>query len=164
MNEVVAHRPKIQGIIKGLTGSPNEDLEQDVYVKIYTHLPTQYQEKGTLSAWIKTIAANVCRDYMKSSRYKADLKKQEWDESASLPVCIQTPEDVLTTKERQRLVLAAVDRLPKALKKTIELYEFESFSYDESATRMRVPVGTVRSRLFQARRILSIQLQQLKGK
>ena len=64
---------------------------------------------------------------------------------------------------RQKIILKAVDSLPRKLRDVIVWYEFEEMSYETIAKKAGVPVGTVRSRLSNARKILSEKLQFLKG-
>lgn len=161
---ILSYRSKIRFLIKSLTGSGNEDLEQEVYLKICANLRKNYREQGEFSAWIKKITLNVCRDYFKSNYFKLTSRQKSIQQEQEVLIHTQTPEETLTEKERQQMVLKAVDHLPSHLKKTLILYEFEGLSYEETAKQLNVPVGTIRSRLFQARHILSVQLQQLKGK
>ena len=51
-----------------MTGSQNEDIEQEVYIRTWKNLD-KYKENGKFKSWINTITANLCRDYMKSSYF-----------------------------------------------------------------------------------------------
>ena len=64
-------------------------------------------------------------------------------------------------KERQRLVLKEINKLPKKLKETIVLYEFEDYSYEKIAQKLKIPEGTVKSRINNARKILKENLSFL---
>ena len=72
-------------------------------------------------------------------------------------------EEIIDAKMRQKIILKAVDELPRKLLDVVYRYEFEEMSYEEIARKTGVPVGTVRSRLSNARKILSEKLQFLKG-
>ena len=78
----------------------------------------------------------------------------------------ETPllEETTDLEQRQKIVLTAVKKLPLPLKKVIILSHFEELKEQEIALRLRVPVGTVKSRLHTARNILKQQLLTLKGK
>ena len=52
-----------------MTGSENEDIEQEVNIRVWKN-QDKYKEQGKLKSWISTITANLCRDYLKSSYYK----------------------------------------------------------------------------------------------
>ena len=73
------------------------------------------------------------------------------------------PERILTQKERQKAVLKAVDLLPSKLKKVIILYEFEDLSYEQISKKLNIPIGTVKSRISNARKLLQSSLQFLLG-
>ncbi len=70
----------------------------------------------------------------------------------------ETPEKIYSSKERQRIILKAVDKLPKKLKEVIILYEFEDYSYEKIAQKLNIPQGTVKSRINSARNILKQEL------
>ena len=77
--------------------------------------------------------------------------------------CESEQEQIVDSKLRQKLILKAVDELPRKLRQVIELYEFEDMSYEQISRKIGVPEGTIKSRLFNARKILSEKLQNLKG-
>lgn len=74
------------------------------------------------------------------------------------------PESILAAKEIVAVVNAAMDALPADLKQAITLREIEGLSYDEIATAMDCPVGTVRSRIFRAREAISEKVKPLLDK
>lgn len=163
MKEIIAeHQGRIKAIIKKLTGSYNEDIEQEVYIKTWRNLD-RYHEEGKFVQWISTLAANVCRDYLKSKQYQADLRKSK-DETVLDRVAVGgRQEERFDAKERQKIILKAVDTLPKKMRQVIILYEFEEMSYDDIARKTGEPVGTIKSRLFNARKLLGEALKPLIG-
>lgn len=161
MKEIIeANRSRIKAIIKKLTGSYNEDIEQEVYIKTWRNLDN-YQEKGRFSQWISALTANVCRDYFKSRQYKMEARQVGGEALEQLRVGGRQ-EEVIDARQRQKIILKAVDELPRKLRQVVVWYEFEEMSYDEIAGKTGVPVGTVKSRLFNARKILSEKLNFLK--
>jgi len=151
---------KIRQIIKNITGEYNEDLEQEVYVKTYLNL-NKYKEQNKFSQWISTIAANLCRDYLRSSHFKNLQKNDSSDETFAQIKAKDTPEIIYSSKERQKIILKAVDSLPKKMKEAIILYEFEDYSYEDISQKLKIPIGTVKSRINNARKILQSQLEFL---
>ena len=151
---------KIKQIIKNFTGEYNEDLEQEVYIKTYKNLG-KYQEKYKFSQWICTITANLCRDYLKSARFKNSQITDGDDEKIEKIKEKSTPEAIYSSKERQKIILKAINALPKKMKETIILYEFEDYSYEKIAEKLKIPEGTVKSRINNARKILQEQLSFL---
>ncbi len=162
MKEIIAHKGLIKSVIKKLTGSYNEDIEQEVYIKTWRH-EGNYREQGKLAQWIGALTANVCRDYFKSRQYKIQTMQLNDDETLEEIVVESRQEEIIDAKMRQKIILKAVDELPRKLRDVVYRYEFEEMSYEEIARKTGVPVGTVRSRLSNARKILSKKLQFLKG-
>ncbi len=164
MDEIILTQKKwIRMLIRKMTGGYNEDLEQEVFVKIFENMPV-YQEQGKFSHWVGVITKNVCRDYFKSHYFKEIiLNSVPVETEGSSVVSLLDVEETLSQKDRQKAILRAVDQLPKKLRVVIQLYEFENLPYEHIAKRLKIPVGTVRSRLFTARRLLSVQLKYLKG-
>ena len=73
----------------------------------------------------------------------------------------QTPESFLIQKERQKQISNAINELKPKLKEVIMLYEIENQSYEEIAKKLKCPIGTVKSRLYNAKKELSIMLVDL---
>lgn len=163
MKDIISqNQGRIKAIIKKLTGSYNEDIEQEIYIKTWKNM-NMYKEEGKFVQWISTLAANVCRDYLKSKQHQAEVRKVG-DETLLDRVAVGgRQEEVIDAKRRQKIILKAVDTLPKKMRQVIILYEFEEMSYEEIARKTGDPVGTIKSRLFNARKLLSEVLQPLKG-
>lgn len=156
------NRSRIRAIIKKMTGSFNEDIEQEVYLKSWEKRET-YKEEGNFKAWISTLTANLCRDYFRTKQFKTASLEVSSDDTYEIKDETRTQEEVIDAKKRQKLILKAVDSLPSKMRDVVVYYEFEEMSYEEIATRLKISVGTVKSRLFTARSILSEKLSYLKG-
>ena len=145
-----------------MTGGYNEDIEQEVYIRTLRNL-NKYEERNKFSSWISVITANICRDYLRSAFFK-NQKNTLFDEDIVLSAKSNNqPERILSQKERQKAVLKAVDLLPSKLKKVIILYEFEDLSYEQISKKLNIPIGTVKSRISNARKLLQSSLQFLLG-
>lgn len=163
MKEIIeANRSRIRAIIRKLTGGDNEDIEQEVYIKTWRNLD-KYQEQGKFRQWIGLLTANVCRDYFKSSQFKQESRQVNNAEILENLRVGGRQEEIVDAKARQKIILKAVDSLPAKLRQVVIWYEFEDLSYEQIAKKTGVPVGTVKSRLFHARKILSEKLVLLKG-
>lgn len=163
MQEIInTYRGKIRAIIKKMTGSYNEDIEQEVYIKTWRGF-SKYKENGKLGQWIGAITANVCRDYFKS-RQTQETQQQNYDEEILENIPSSTnQEEFFDAKTRQKIILKAVNSLPKKMKDVIILHEFEDLSCTQIAHKLKISEGTVKSRLFNARKILATVLQPLQG-
>lgn len=160
---IVENRSRIRSIIRKLTGEYNEDIEQEVYIKAWQNLDA-YHEEGKLRQWIGAITANVCFDYFRSKQYRME-KVQINDEEILEGVAssAQNQEDIMSAKNRQKIILKAVDELPRKMRQIVILFEFEDMSYEQIAKKVGLPEGTVKSRLFSARKVLAEKLKFLKG-
>lgn len=160
-NIINNYKNSIQGIIKRLTGTPNEDLEQEVYLKTWKNIG-KYEEKGKFKQWINTITANVCRDYLKSAKFRNENNTiQDDDILNSIASNKGNAENEFERKLRRKRIAEAVYSLKPKLREVIVLYEMEGLSYEEISQRVKCPEGTVKSRIFKARQELYIKLQDL---
>ena len=144
-----------------MTGSDNEDIEQEVYIRTWKNMD-KYKEQGKFKSWINTITANLCRDYLKSAYFKHSINStSEEDTIVQITDTKDSIENIFIQKQRQKKIIEAIDTLKPKLKEVIILFEMKNMSYDEISEKLKVPTGTVRSRLFNARKELSIKLQEL---
>lgn len=159
---IVENKTKIQSIIKRFTGFSNEDLEQEIFLKAWKKLDT-YKEQNKFSQWICVIAANMCKDFLKSKTFKSELNQIDKEGIVETLSTFEHPEKIYDKKLRQKLILKAVNNLPKKMREVVILFEFEDYSYEEISRKLKVPEGTVKSRLFSARKLLSQQLIEFIG-
>jgi RNA polymerase sigma-70 factor (ECF subfamily) len=163
MQRIIAENKKfVRAVIRKLTGRNDEDLEQEAYLKIWQNLP-KYREEGKFRQWICQVTANLCRDHFRAKETKLTHAETNDEETiANLSVEVK-PEERIDQKQRQRLILKAVDSLPKHYRDVIVLYEFEDYPLEKIALRLKVPLGTIKSRLHNARNILREKLSYLQG-
>lgn len=155
------YRNNIRKIISNITGSNNEDIEQEVYIRTWKNID-KYKENGKFKSWISTITANLCRDYMKSAYFKHSQNSvTEEDELIQIKDEKEGIESELIKKQRQKQIMDAIDALKPKFREVIIMYEMQDMSYEEISEKIKCPVGTVRSRLFNARKELSITLKDL---
>ena len=104
----------------------------------------------------------MCRDFKRSKgeRQRAITAGEEVLETLSVQAM---QEEALIRKQRQKKVLEAVSNLPKKLRDVIVLSEFHDNSLEEVAKRLKIPVGTVKSRLFNAKKHLKEDLKEFEG-
>lgn len=161
-NIIKKNKGFIRAVICRITGSYNEDIEQEVYIKTWRNMHN-YQEQGKFRQWLGTLTANVCRDYFRSKTCRgrnSELYEEEVLENIASDF---SHEETMDAKTRQKLILKAVDELPYKMRKIIVLHEFEDMPLEKIADKEGVPVGTVKSRLFNAKKILGQKLAYLKG-
>lgn len=156
------NKQNVKSIIRLITKEEdNEDLEQEVYVKVWKNAD-KYKEQGSFSSWISTIAKNVSRDYLKSSYRKHQDKTTSEDTVLALVKDNKsTPENKVLKTERQKQITKAIDELKPKFKEIILLCEIEGLSYEDCAKKLKCPLGTVKSRLYNAKKELAEKLKDL---
>ncbi len=144
-----------------MTGWENEDIEQEVYIKTWKNRD-KYKEQGKFTSWINTITANLCRDYLRSSYFK-NSKNTITQDDAILEIKDEKEniELELIRKQRQKRVIKSINELKPKLREVIIMYEIKEMSYEEISKKLRCPIGTIRSRLFTARKELYTKLKDL---
>ena len=151
----------VRSIIKRITNEHNEDLEQEVYCKVWKN-SEKYEEKGNFSAWIKTITANVSKDYLKSSYKKlSDNSTSDENVISFIKDKTQSPEQKIIQTERQKRISEAINKLKPKFKEVVMLYEIEDNSYEEISKKLNCPIGTVKPRLYNAKQELARELEDL---
>ena len=151
----------VRKIVRQKTGEINSDLEQEIFIRLWQK-QKDYVECGKEKSWVCVIANNMCTDFFKSKFWRQERQHVEIPED--LIDDTKNPEIMLTDAERQKIILAAVNSLPSKLRAVIVMQEFEGLQIEELANRLRIPAGTVKSRIFYARKILAGQLFFLKPK
>lgn len=158
---VKENKKNIQNIIRLVTKEDNEDLEQEVYVRVLKNAG-KYEEKGSFKSWVTTIAKNISKDYLKSAAYKArENSVTEEDEFVQIADKRITPELRVIKNERQETIINAVNSLKPKFREVILMCEIYGYSYEECAKKLNCPLGTVKSRLYNAKKELSILLVDL---
>ena len=156
------NKNSVKNIIKIFTKEENEDLEQEVFIKVLKN-SDKYEERGNLKAWINTVAKNVSKDYLKSAKYKNEVLADEENETIFVNVkdYKPNPELKLVQKERQKRILKAINELKPKFKDVIIYTEIYGYSYEDTAKKLNCPTGTIKSRIYNAKKELAEKLQDL---
>lgn len=161
-NEIInANKQNIKNIIKLITKQENEDIEQEVYIKLWKNAD-KYEERGSLKSWVNTIAKNSSKDYLKS----AVVKNEQNSTSDDLVLCNikdkkRSPEGCVIVNERQKRIIKAVDNLKPKFREVIMLCEIYGYTYEEASKKLNCPIGTIKSRIYNAKKELAEVLQDL---
>ncbi|MBK5941692.1 RNA polymerase sigma factor RpoE [Halochromatium roseum] len=141
------------------------DVTQEAFLKAYRALPG-FRGESAFYTWIYRIAINTVKNYMvaQSRRPPGDdvdaEVAEQMDMGAALRDC-STPEREALTDEIANTVQDALNALPDDLRAAIMFREIDGMSYEEIATAMECPIGTVRSRIFRAREAIDKRLRPL---
>lgn len=161
-NIIKLHGKNIGNVIKSFVNNGNfQDIQQEVYIKIWKNLP-KMQNAEKLGGWIRKITVNTCKDHIKSKQFKQDNLTEIDDENIiNIADRRQTLDNRLINAERQKRIINAIENLKPKFKEVIILYDMKEMSYEEISAKINCPVGTVKSRLFNARKQLQAELADL---
>ena len=165
---VLKYQHKVIKLVMRYVRSPAEaeDIAQEAFIKAYRALP-QFRGDSAFYTWLYRISINTAKNALASRErspiaYDLDLQDSEssWEAQAKLRDP-DTPEGLVLTEEIRQIVNSAIDQLPEDLRTAIVLRELEGLSYEEIASAMECPVGTVRSRIFRAREAIDRRLREV---
>ena len=168
---VQTYNRRIYNICYRFAGSANdaEDLTQEVFIKMYRTLASYDHTKGAFVTWVTTITRNLLVDHFRKT--KNDRMTDSIDAPASahedaLPLSEQIrdqsapPDQRVRSREAKESVHAALARLSPELREAVILRDLQDFDYREIATVLKVPEGTVKSRINRGRAELARLLQR----
>jgi RNA polymerase sigma-70 factor (ECF subfamily) len=143
-----------------------EDVVQEAFIKAYRALPS-FRGDSAFYTWLYRIGINTAKNYLVAMGRRAptvtgfDSEEAEGFDGGEQLRDINTPENVMMSKQIAATVNETMERLPEELRTAITLREIEDLSYEEIATIMNCPIGTVRSRIFRAREAIAEKLRPL---
>lgn len=169
---VVKYQRRIHRLIARMVRDVDlvEDIAQETFIRAYRALP-QFRGEAAFYTWLYRIAVNTAKKALaelqrdpvvtEAALAGADSDDDETSRVENVLTDASTPEAELASREIARTVNAAIDQLPEDLRQAILLREVEGLSYEEIATAMSCPIGTVRSRIFRAREAIAERLRPL---
>lgn len=156
---VTAYEKNVYNIALRMVGDPEDaaDMTQETFIKAYRAL-SGFRGDSKFSSWLYRIASNVCLDFLRSrSRHpQVSLSTVDEDDRATfeLPDMRQNPEEQLMKKLSMEAVRRGLEQLPEQQRQILVLRELGGLSYAELAQTLGLEEGTVKSRIFRARKRL----------
>jgi RNA polymerase sigma-70 factor (ECF subfamily) len=146
-----------------------QDLTQEVFIKMYRTLSTYDSGKGAFMTWVTTITRNLLVDHFRKT--KGDRVTDSLDSTASEHEDAQPlseriadrappPDASVQSRETREMVHLALQKLSPELREAVILRDLQDMDYREIATALRVPEGTVKSRINRGRAELARLLQR----
>jgi len=162
--EALAWIDGLYGAALRLTRNPAdaEDLVQETYVKAFKSAG-QFKAGTNLRAWLFTILRNQFlndRRRAKANPVQVDSEAVE-RATADISSAAGTVEEALIQRASDDQVRAALESVPEPFREAVWLRDAEGFSYVEIAEMLRVPAGTVMSRISRGRRLLAARLSEM---
>jgi len=166
---VLRHKDKLYNLCYWFLGDGQEanDSAQEVFIKVFRSL-RKFRFESAFSTWLYRIAANTCKNRLKSSEFRQKAKRVRFDnpgkiEDGQYAEEIQdktsSPMIELEKKERMMLIHKAIASLPTDQSTVVVLRDIEGLSYEEVANITGINSGTVKSRLSRARQQLRKKLR-----
>jgi RNA polymerase sigma-70 factor (ECF subfamily) len=166
---VALHTRRVFGIAYRFVGRVDEaeDLTQDIFVKVFQSLDRYRESDGAFSTWVGTVARNHAID---NYRRRREERMRRVDDPAVLdaqPAHEESPLRTLERADQARLVHRGLRALPADLREPLVLCDLQGLSYEDVASTLQIPLGTVKSRINRgrielARRLLSAR-RKLEG-
>lgn len=168
---VLRYHRRIYNICYRFAGSADDaqDLTQDVFIKMYKTLNTYDVQRGAFMTWVTTITRNLLVDHFRKTKHdritdSIDVPSSEHEGAAPLSERILdtslAPDTRVQSGETSKAVHQALQKLSPELREAVILRDLEDMDYREIATVLRVPEGTVKSRINRGRAELARLLQR----
>lgn len=150
---VEAYQAQVYNLAMRMLGdaAAAEDIAQETFFSAYRHLKSFHS--GSFRAWLLRIGANASRDYLRSARLRRNVSLEELDGNPGfvLPSTSESPEAFALRQELSGTILKGLAGLPEEQRLAVVLVDLHGLSYEEVAQVMRIPIGTVKSRLSRGR-------------
>ena len=140
-----------------------EDLTQDIFLKIFKSLDT-FDRRANFQTWLISVSRNLCIDHYRSVRKERETIDRDVDANELSPLSHE-PSPMAALEQRDRVVLLrqALAALPDTLRTAVLMRDIQELSYQEIADKLRLPEGTVKSRINRGRTELARQIRKLRG-
>jgi RNA polymerase sigma factor (sigma-70 family) len=170
---VKAHHRRVYALCYRFTGSAHdaEDLTQDVFLKVYGNLAAFDFARGSFQTWITTLTRNLLVDHFRRTKQQraTDSMDAGWEQTDDLTLAMRlaadgpTQHDRAAQKEIAKMVQEALTRISPELREAVILRDLQDMDYKEIAQVLRIPEGTVKSRISRGRAELARLLDRNKG-
>ena len=157
---VAAYEKNVYNLALRMTGSPEdaEDMAQEAFLKAFNSIQS-FRGDSKFSVWLYRIVSNVCLDFLRkrSKRQTVSLSVEDEDGEEvqfDLADTAQSPEALLEKKLTRESVQRGLRQLPPDARQILLLREIQGLSYEEIGETLGLEPGTVKSRIFRARKRL----------
>jgi len=159
------HERRVFGLVLRMLGDREEaaDVAQETFLSLHRH-GRRFRREARFSTFVYRVAANAAlnrRRTLGRKRAREQALARQQQAGFELPTPHRDPEDATSGGEIQKRVQQALLELPPSLRMAVVLYDIEGQSYSEIAEALRIPEGTVKSRIHRARSALRGLLRPL---
>ena len=140
-----------------------EDLAQDIFLKVFKSLDT-FDRRANFQTWLISVSRNLCIDHYRSVRKERETINRDVDAGELSPASPdEGPVAAIEQRDRVMLLRQALAALPESLRTAVLMRDIQERSYQEIADTLRLPEGTVKSRINRGRTELARQIRKLRG-
>jgi RNA polymerase sigma-70 factor (ECF subfamily) len=161
------HTRKIYNLCYRFTGRVEEaeDVTQEVFIKVFQTLKSYDAAQGSFSTWLNRVARNHLVDHYRRSRKDrvTSSLEDELPAAEEKPSPHMEPTGQVELRERRETLQLALDKLSPDLREAVILRDLRDLDYEEIASVLRVPQGTVKSRINRGRLELAHVLKRMEG-
>jgi RNA polymerase sigma-70 factor (ECF subfamily) len=162
-----AHTRRIYNLCYRFTGRVEEaeDVTQEVFIKVFQTLKSYDAAQGRFSTWLNRVARNHLVDHYRRTRKDrvTSSLEEELPAAEERPSPHMEPTAGVESRERRETLQLALDRLSPDLREAVILRDLHDLDYEEIALVLRVPQGTVKSRINRGRLELGRVLKRMEG-
>jgi RNA polymerase sigma-70 factor (ECF subfamily) len=153
---VARFRRKVFHISYKFTGRHDdaEDLTQEIFLKVFRSLE-KFNQDADFSTWLSSVARNYCIDQYRANKREREVVVEDLVAFDLAPASSGNPHRALEDRDRRSFLRRGLDLLPDKLREAVILRDLQGLSYQEMADRLRLPEGTVKSRINRGREELS---------
>ena len=162
-----AYTRKIYNLCYRFTGRVEEaeDVTQEVFIKVFQTLKTYQAAQGSFTTWLNRVARNHLVDHYRRARKDrvTSSLEDELTEAEQKPSEHMEPTGQVESRERREVLQMALDKLSPDLREAVILRDLHDLDYEEIAQVLKVPQGTVKSRINRGRLELGRVLKRMEG-
>ena len=158
---IVQYQVPLYNMALRMVGGPDDaaDIAQEAFLRAWEKIRTL--RDAPFKSWLFQIAANLCYDHFRRGRrYGVMPEEDQTGNVVGLGIATPDPQERAEANERNRLVRQSIQALEHDMRIAIVLRDVNGMAYDEIASVLRVPLGTVKSRIARARAQVQERLQQ----
>lgn len=135
-----------------------QDLSQEIFLKVYKKLDS-FKYSSSFSTWLYRVGVNTCIDWTRKNKKNSSIVSIDEDEYIDrLPSQGPNPEEAVVSGERLELLRNAIQSLPEKYKTVVILYNYKNLSCSEISDILGIPVKTIETRLYRAKKALRDKL------
>lgn len=163
---MTAYEKNVYNLALRMCSNPEDaaDMTQEAFIKAYNSLPS-FRGDSKFSVWLYRIVSNVCLDFLRKQKRRPSVSLSLEDESGEsvelqIPDESASPHKLLEQKLSREAVRRGLNELPPEHRQILILRELQGLSYDEISESLGLESGTVKSRIFRARKKLCAFLEK----